>query len=108
MNASTVPVTITPEAAARVAELGMQAQLEQMIEHTRQTVSELRDVRVVLESREPSDEGMGITVFATTTRPYHPEEQTMWDRGGWKVRTFPPEVCQHFVMMLVHENDHAG
>ena len=31
---ATVPVTITPEAAARVAELGLQAELERMVEHT--------------------------------------------------------------------------
>ncbi len=38
MSATTFPVSITPEAAARVAELGMQAELERMLEHTRQTV----------------------------------------------------------------------
>lgn len=38
MRTASVPITITPEAAARVAKLGMQAELERMLEHTRQTV----------------------------------------------------------------------
>jgi len=67
---TTVPVTITPEAAARLAELGLQAQLEQMVEHTRQTVPDL--VCIELTYREPYDTGItpGICIEAPIKRPF--------------------------------------
>lgn len=37
-SSTNVPVTIRPDAAARIAELGMQTQLQQMIEHAGQVV----------------------------------------------------------------------
>ena len=108
MNASTVPVTITPEAAARVAELGMQAELEQMIEHLRQTIPQLRDIQAVLVSREPTDEGESINLVATMTLAYHPDQMLSWELAGWEVRSFPPEVCEHILMWVEYENGHAG
>jgi hypothetical protein len=44
-----LPIDVTPEAAARVAQLGMQAELESMLEHTSRTVPDLRGLRVVLD-----------------------------------------------------------
>jgi hypothetical protein len=44
-----VPVQVAEDAAARLAELGMQSQFEQMLEHARQTASGLRAMRVTLE-----------------------------------------------------------
>src|SRR5579884_3757988 len=41
-----VPLTITPEAAARVAELGMQKELEQMIAQVRRVVPDLAAIEV--------------------------------------------------------------
>ena len=52
-TSTTVPLTVLPEAAARVAELGMQAEFERMLQHTRQTLPGLRSIRVYLA--EPYD-----------------------------------------------------
>ncbi len=47
---SAIPtVTVTPEAAARVADLGMQADLERMLEQARQVLAGLESLEVVLE-----------------------------------------------------------
>jgi hypothetical protein len=49
MTAATIPVTVAEDAAARVAELGLQHEFAQMIEHARQTLPGLRQLRVGLE-----------------------------------------------------------
>jgi hypothetical protein len=48
MTPATVPVTITPEAAAYGAELGMQGPFKQMLDHILQTVPGLHSVVVNL------------------------------------------------------------
>lgn len=50
-----VPVTIAPEVHAYVAELGMQAEFEQMLEHIRQNVAHLG--AIVVSVMEPYDAG---------------------------------------------------
>jgi hypothetical protein len=106
--AATVPVTITPEAAARVAELGMQAELERMVEHTRQSVPGLRRIEVTLTPPYGERPSSGINIEAYTDRPFIEGDRTWSDWGRWKVTTFPPEVCEHFVLMLYNGPDDAG
>ena len=103
MATATVPLTITPEAAARVAELGMQTEFERMLEHARQTVPGLRRMRVTLEQDyEGADEdGIAIWTFMKDRGLEHDRTEAEW--GGWKVDTFPPDVCRHFVLLTVLE-----
>jgi hypothetical protein len=95
MPSTTVAVTITPEAAARVAELGMQAELERMLEHTRQTVPGLRSVEV--QEAPPYDTGdeTGITILATIVNPQLEYDSTDSEWGHWKVMTFPADVYRY-------------
>ena len=44
-----VKVTVTPEAAARVAELGFQKEFDQLIEHARTTIPGVRWIEVRME-----------------------------------------------------------
>jgi hypothetical protein len=108
MNTMTIPVTITPEAAARVAELGMQAELERMLDHTRQTVPGLRAIEVQLALPHDTGDETSIIIQATMDDPHLDYDPTDTEWGKWKVRTFPPEVCQYFVMMTVNETAHEG
>jgi hypothetical protein len=107
-TATTVPLIVTPEAGARIAELGMQREFDAMIEHTRQAVPYLRSIEVTLE--EPYDTGdePGIVIWATVDNP-HPladTSETQW--SNWKVSTFSPDVCRHFVMLVVYGKAHEG
>jgi hypothetical protein len=88
-----VPVVIEPEAAARVAELGMQAQFEQMLNYTRRSVPELR--RIDVEVAWPYDTGRepGVTIVATTGRPWSPEEHLRDPVAWWMITTFPPRCA---------------
>jgi hypothetical protein len=100
---TTVPVTITPEAAARVAELGMQKEFDQMLEHTRQVVPGLRAIKVELALPYDTGSEPGITIEAYRSDPWVPNDPTEWNWGRWKIETFPPEVCEHFVMMTLFD-----
>jgi hypothetical protein len=102
MNASTtIPVSITLEAAARLTELGLQADMGRMIEYTRQTVPGLQRVEVILEP--PYDTGdcpyLTIRAFRPLTHRWDERVEQAW--GRWKVSTFPPPTCQHITFTLV-------
>jgi hypothetical protein len=105
---ATVPVTITPEAAARIDELGIRPEVEQMIEHTRQTIPALKRIEVVLEDAYDTWDQPYLTIYATRGDAYHPGDRVDRDWGHWRVSTFPPEVCQHITMITRFEADNAG
>jgi hypothetical protein len=104
MMPTTIPITVTPEAAARIAELGMQAELEQMLEHTLQTVPGVRSIEV--QEALPYDTGDETTlVIQVTMEDPHLEKdptETEWDR--WMVTMFPPDVCRYFVLLSFYAN----
>lgn len=108
MTTTTIPVTVTPEATARVAELSMQAELERMLEYTRQTVPGLRAIEV--REALPYDTGDETTIVIDAIRdnPQLPDDPTQRHWGAWQCDTFPPEVCHYFVLLSVYGPDHAG
>ena len=107
MSASTdIPLTITPEAAARIAELGMQNEFEQMIEHTRQVVPALAAIEVVRELPYDTD-SEPVSITAYWDRPYAPEDNTSADLDRWVVEMFPPHVLEHMHIFLIHGRPHA-
>lgn len=104
MTPTTIPIIITPEAAARVAELGMQAELEQMLEHTCQTVPGLRSIKVEEELPYDTDPDSSIGIWVARDDPHLEEDTTDREWGRWLVRTFPPDVCRYFVMISFCQN----
>ena len=106
--ATTIPVTVEPDAAARVAELGMQAELQQMIEHTRQVVADLQNIRVVLEPPYDTGDEPYLTIYSTRAGSYNGDDPTEGEWGSWKVNTFSPDVCRHFAMLVLYGNANAG
>jgi hypothetical protein len=96
---ATIPVNVAPEAAARVVALGMEREFQEMLEHTRETVPGLRAIEVELHyhPENPSDERIVIISVRNLSGPGDDPTNRQW--GDWFVRRFPPEVCQHFVMI---------
>lgn len=94
----TIPVSVTPEAEAYIAELGMQDVFEQMLEHTLQTVRGLQAVEVQVDP--PYDIGGDpcVIIRAIRDEDNQVDDPTEREWGEWKIRTFPPEVCIHFVL----------
>jgi len=105
MSATAIPVTVAEDAAARVAQLGMQREFEQMIEHAKQTMPHLLAVRVTLEyNPECVHEDPSVVIWAH--RGGVPPE----DRVGplaegyrdWRITTFAPEVLLNISVIPVY------
>jgi hypothetical protein len=98
-TATTVPVTTSDEAAAHIAELGMQREFALMLEHSLQEVPSLRCIKVTLEHDPEGEDDPRVVIWCNINGrglDYEPAEDNY---GAWKVRTFPPEVCRHFIML---------
>ena len=101
MNASTdVPVTITPEAEARIAELGMRKELEQMIAHVREVVPGLAAIEVTIAECYDTRDETGVSIEAYSDRVFESGSTTSWDLTGWAVETFPPQVLEHLCILF--------
>ena len=107
MNASTdVPLTITPEAETRIAELGMRKELEQMIAHVREVVPELAAIEIVRELPHDTD-SESVSITAYSDQAFAPGKRTSWDLTCWAVDTFPPQVLEHLCILLSPGRPHA-
>jgi hypothetical protein len=95
MNAVNVPLTVTPEAAARIAELGFHQQVEQMIDYAQQQIPKLVRIEVVLTERYDMGGPPGVTVKAWTDRDFDPADKTRANLDRWFVTNFPPAVREH-------------
>jgi hypothetical protein len=98
---TTIPVTVTPEAAARVAELGMQRELDEMVQHTLETIPGLQSIKVVLELPYDTGEEDRITIEAAVDRKtpglYEADEQ--W--GRWAINRYPSRVLAYMNLLPV-------
>ena len=100
MNAMTVPVTITEEAARRVARLGAQHHLETMIDWTRDNVPNLKAIVVLPRISHLDIHANMVCIDAHCTWDNWPIRSVPieWDWANWKVQAIPLEVCRHFIM----------
>jgi hypothetical protein len=99
---ATIPVTIQPDAAAFLAEIGQERELEMMLKHAKATIPRLRALDVVLHDY-PETGPPSLTIDAHVERssngldPVDPN--TVFSR--WQIRNFPPEVCVNFTLMTM-------
>lgn len=98
---TTVPVTISPEAADKVRELGRERELEQMLEHACRTVPDLLSIDVELVEPYDCGDTPRVVVNVWMREPDRWEDDhTQQELGRWEVRTFPPEVNEHFTLLV--------
>jgi len=109
MLTTTVPVDVTPETAGRIAELGIQAEVDRMIEHAIKTVRGIRRVEIMLmDPYEMYDEPH------LSTSAYR--ELGLWTDGNpdvgrfddWKIENFSPNDLWHFNLHIRADWPHAG
>lgn len=98
-----IQITVSPEAAERIAHLGLERSYEALIEHAHEAVPELRALEVTLE-HDP-DELREPTLILNMYRP-HPGTTDdpvprQWRR--WMAQSFPPKVCHHFASTTTYE-----
>jgi hypothetical protein len=105
MAAATIPITVAEDAAARVAELEMQREFEQMIEHAKQALPGLRAIRVTLEyDPECPTNPPGVVIWAHRDDLVEKDklDDATWDCITWRVTTFPPEVLLNIQLISVY------
>jgi hypothetical protein len=107
-SSTTVSVTVRPDASARVAALGMQTELQQMIDHVRQVVPDLEAVEVEIAERYDLGGEPGVSVIAYSDRPFLPDDTTSWQIRRWAVENFPPQVLEHLCILLTPGRPNAG
>jgi hypothetical protein len=103
-----IPVTVTPEAAARIAELGFQTQVQQMIDHARNHLPDVVRIEVVLNERYDMGGEPGVAVEAYGTRLFDANDRTDPELVQWGVTTFPSEVLEHLLLTYIGGTPHEG
>ncbi len=97
---TTISVEIEPQAAELVAELGMQAEFEQILEYLRQNVDGL--INLTVRWGDSYDTGLEprIVIQGLADRPWEQVYEAEKDMGRWMIETFPPQVWSRFPMIL--------
>lgn len=105
---TTIPITVDPEAAARIDELGLRPEFEEMLEKARAIMPDIRAIEVTLEF-DPEEVEREPMILITPLRPEPSQDYDPLDRewGHWFVRAFSPDVCRHFVLLSRYEPGHA-
>lgn len=91
-----IPVVIHADAAARVAQLCMQQHLEQMIEHTKQTVTELERVEVEAWDEEYDPGQAHVCLIAWRHGPSRSSLDASDAWNDWFIQSFPADVARWF------------
>jgi hypothetical protein len=97
----TVPVTIASEAGAFIDHAGQRQEFELMIDRAKHVVPGLMAIEVALG--EATDEIPSGVIFWTHRDDFGPDiDPTQQNWIEWMAATFPPEVCQNFVLLPVY------
>lgn len=106
---STIPVTISDEAAAWLAERGVRETFDQFLDEIRRAVPALKSMTVSLEP--PYDTGTEdqLVVWLTRTDPYRFDDPAGAYLGDWKRSHFPAAVGEQLSVVTDYLGDtHAG
>jgi hypothetical protein len=98
-----IPITVEPPAMARVEELGMQRELQMMLDYIPQNMPGLLAIHVELDERVNMWDEASVIICLHLTAPTA-EKDKRWEMlGRWFVRTFSPDVSRHFARMMIYE-----
>jgi hypothetical protein len=102
-----VPLTIQPDAAARIAEWGLQRQFEQMLEQVRKLIPDLRRLAVVLEP--PYDTHLDEYVVIDATVPFRGEYTLPGEAAyhDWAIASFSMDELEHIHLMVNFEHEYG-
>jgi hypothetical protein len=109
MAVATVPVSITPEADARIDELGIRLEVEQMLEYTRRTIPDLVAIEVERydDPDEPGDPRIIIIAWQAAPLDSTPDRSQLYQWVEWFIQAFPSEVTR-WVSFDVWHRDSDG
>ncbi len=103
-TAMTVPVTSASEALAFIDRLGQRQEFERMIDRAKHVVPGLAAIEAVLvEATDDVPAGVILWTHPDDIGPDNDPTRRSW--MDWMAATFPPEVCQNFVLLPVYRAD---
>jgi hypothetical protein len=105
MATTTLPVTIAPEAAAHVAELGLQREFDMMLERIRKIAPGLRSITVTLAPPYDTGDEFCVLIEVVMDNPHKPYNPAVREWGNWKIQTFSPDVHRHFVLLATYGHE---
>ncbi len=100
-SATTVPVTISPEARSFTERFDQGEDLERMIDRAARTVPGLRSIEVVLDDAT-AEMTAGVVLWVHRDDVDPGSDPTHRDWIDWMAATFPPEVCENFSLLSVY------
>jgi hypothetical protein len=107
-TSASVPVTVMPEAAARIAKLGLQAPIDRMIAYARENLPDLDRIEVILYDRYDLDVEPGLAVEVYSRRPFNLADRVGQNVDHWMAAEFPGEVLEHVILDYHPGAPHAG
>jgi hypothetical protein len=100
-TSTTIPVTIDPEAADLIAALGMERPFREMIEHSKQTLANLKRIEVEYDYKfdEPDDPTIHLLLLLDpSTDRATLEFPIRRDLIAWFLKTYHGDVARHFLL----------
>ena len=107
MSVTTIPVTVDAEASVHVAELGMQRELDAMLEFLRQNVPDLHRIDVTLQPPYDTGDDPGVIIEITRDDPHGEGDRIRKSWRDWKIDTYSPDIWRHFALFEVPGESHA-
>jgi hypothetical protein len=98
---TSVLVTIAPDALEFVERLGQREEFERMTDRAKHVVPDLMPIEIALdEATDDIPSGVILWTHRDDIGTY--DDPTLRSGIEWMAATFPPEVCENFVMLLVY------
>ena len=99
---ATTPISVSEEAKSRIAELGIDHDLERILEHTSKLARGLLRIDVVLTPA--CDPGDDPRIILEGTKEGAPAvNDPLWRQWrDWMVESFPSDVLRHFNLLTVY------
>ena len=101
---ATIPTTLDPDAAAFLAEIGQERELEVLLDHARATIPNLIGLHVVLHDF-PETGPPSLTIEAYRDPAPEGRDEAGREFSRWMGATFPPRVLQNFTLMAMYHPD---
>jgi hypothetical protein len=96
---NTIPVNISTEATERVAELGMQREFREIIDHTLESVPDLRILEVTLEYDPHGVDDPQVVIWAHRRENELADDPTIRNWDDWIIGRFSADVGRRFCFM---------
>ena len=96
-----VPVALAPDALAFVNRFGQLQEFESMIDRAKHFVPGLSSIEVALDE-VTDDMPLGVILWTHRDDIGTDDNPTQRSWIEWMAATFPPDVCQNFVLLPVY------